>query len=78
MINKKESQKKHPIRINNEDYLLLKELVKEHGTLEKNGNLKKRKNCMKIGNHTNRQPEKDFSFGKIPLRVVRLLPCSLH
>ena len=34
MINKKESQKKHPIRIDNEDYLLLKELVKEHGTLE--------------------------------------------
>ena len=34
MINKKETQKKHPIRIDNEDYLLLKELVKEHGTLE--------------------------------------------
>ena len=34
MINKKQSIKKHPIRVDNEDYLLLKELVKEHGTLE--------------------------------------------
>ena len=34
MINKKESIKKHPIRVDNEDYLLLKELVIEHGTLE--------------------------------------------
>lgn len=34
MKNKKETQNKHPIRIDNEDYLLLKKLVKEHGTLE--------------------------------------------
>lgn len=34
MNSKKQPLKKHPIRVDDEDYLLLKELVKDHGTLE--------------------------------------------
>lgn len=34
MNSKKHPLKKHPIRVDDKDYLLLKELVKDHGTLE--------------------------------------------